>query len=53
MSEDAEACFVLPLREAFAHLAYRNTRSTETEMGGSSDDGDAHVRALTYPQTSD
>jgi hypothetical protein len=43
MSEEAEACFVLPLREAAAHFACRNVRSAEAEMGGSSDDGNAHV----------
>jgi hypothetical protein len=43
MSEEAKACFfVLPLQEAVAHFARRNTRSTETEMG-SSDNGDAHT----------
>jgi hypothetical protein len=36
-------CFVLPpLREAVAHFARRNARSTDTEMG-SSDDGDTHT----------
>jgi hypothetical protein len=44
MSEEAEACFVLPLREAVAHFARRNTRSADTEMG-SSDNGDAHTGA--------
>ena len=33
MSEEAEACcFVLPLREAVAHFALRNTRSTDAEL---------------------
>ena len=40
MTEEAdEASFVLPLRETVAHFALRNTRSTETETGTSSDDG--------------
>jgi hypothetical protein len=30
MSEKAETCFVLSLREAVAHFARRNTRSTDT-----------------------
>ena len=30
-SEESEACFVLPVREAVAHFARRNTRSMETE----------------------
>jgi hypothetical protein len=33
MSEEAEACFVLPLREAVAHFALRNTKSADTEVG--------------------
>ena len=39
------ACFfVLPrLREAVAYFARRNTRSMETEVITSSDDGNAHV----------
>ena len=37
MSEEAEACFVLPLREAAAHFSCRNARSAEAEMGGSND----------------
>jgi hypothetical protein len=38
MSEvEAEACFVLPLREAAAHFACRNARSAEAEMGGFKD----------------
>jgi hypothetical protein len=37
MSEEAEACFVLPLREAAANFACRNARSAEAEMGGSND----------------
>ena len=41
VSEEAEACFVLPLREAAAHFACRNARSAEAEMGGSND-GNAH-----------
>ncbi len=42
MSEEAEACFVLPQREAVVHFARPNTRSTDTEVG-SSDDGDRHL----------
>jgi hypothetical protein len=42
MSEKAETCFVLPLREAVAHFARRNTRSTDAKMGGS-DNGNAHT----------
>jgi hypothetical protein len=43
-SEEAKTYFVLPaLREALAHFARRNTRSTDTEMGGSDDDN-AHSR---------
>ena len=42
MSEEAEACLILPLRESVAHFARRNARSAETEMGGS-DDGYAHA----------
>ncbi len=41
MSEEAEACFVLPLREAAAHFACRNSRSAEAEMG-SSNYGNTH-----------
>jgi hypothetical protein len=38
MTEEAEACFVLPLREAAAHFACRNAKSAEApEMGGSND----------------
>ena len=33
-SEESKACFVLPLREAVARFARRNTRSTETEVDG-------------------
>jgi hypothetical protein len=43
MSEEAEAGFVLSVREAVVHFARRNARSTtDTEMG-SSDNGDAHT----------
>jgi hypothetical protein len=35
MSEEAEACFVLSLREAAAYFACGNARSAEAEMGGS------------------
>jgi hypothetical protein len=35
MSEEAEAYFVLALREAAAHFACRNARFAEVEMGGS------------------
>ena len=41
MAEEAEACFVLPLREAAAHFTCRNARSAEPEMG-SSNDGNTH-----------
>jgi hypothetical protein len=40
--EEAEACVVVPQREAVAHFASQNIRSTETEMG-SSDNGNAHT----------
>jgi hypothetical protein len=43
MSEKAKSCFVLPLREAVAHFARRNARSTDTKMG-CSDNGNAHTR---------
>jgi hypothetical protein len=42
MSEKAETCFVLPLREAVVHFARRNTRSTDAKMG-CSDNGNAHT----------
>ena len=47
MADQAEAFFVLPLREAVAHFARRNTvpgtrRSTEREIG-SPDNGDTHT----------
>jgi hypothetical protein len=42
MSEEAETCFVLPLREAVAHFARQNTRSTDAKMG-CSDNGNAHT----------
>jgi hypothetical protein len=32
LSEEAEGCFVLPLRQAAAHFACRNARSAESEM---------------------
>ena len=35
MAEEAKTCFVLPLREAVAHFARRDSRSAETEVGGS------------------
>jgi hypothetical protein len=41
-SEKAETCFVLPLREAVAHFARRNTRSTDTQIG-CSDNGNTHT----------
>ena len=41
VSEQAKASLVLPLREAVAHFARRDTRSAETEVGGS-DYGNAH-----------
>ena len=41
--EEAKIYFVLPaLREAFAHVAGRNTRSIDTKMGAGSDDDNAH-----------
>jgi hypothetical protein len=43
MAEEAKTCFVLPLREAVAHFACWNTRSTETEEVGSSDTDNAHA----------
>jgi hypothetical protein len=43
MSEKAETCFVLPLREAVAHFARRNTRSTDAKMGCSDNGNDAHT----------
>jgi hypothetical protein len=42
VSKKAETCFVLPLREAVAHFARRNTRSTDAKMG-CSDNGNAHA----------
>jgi hypothetical protein len=42
MSEEAETCCVLPLREAVAHFARWNTRSTDAKMG-CSDNGNAHT----------
>jgi hypothetical protein len=42
VSEKAETCFVLPLREAVAHFARRNARSTDAKMG-CSDNGNAHT----------
>jgi hypothetical protein len=44
-SKKAETCFVLPLREAVAHFARRNTRSTDAKMG-CSDNGNAHTSIL-------
>ena len=41
-SEESEACFVLPRREAFAHFARGNARHAETEVCGS-DAGNAHA----------
>jgi hypothetical protein len=48
MSEDAEACFVLPLREAAANFASLNARFAEADLGGSA--MAILMRALTYPQ---
>jgi hypothetical protein len=42
VSKKAETCFVLPLREAVAHSARQNTRSTDAKMG-CSDNGNAHT----------
>jgi hypothetical protein len=53
MSEETEACFVLPLREAAAHFSScRNASYADEEMGGSNDGNRLPIRALTYPQTS-
>ncbi len=41
MVKQAEASFVLPLREALAHFARRDSRPAEAEVGGS-DYGNAH-----------
>jgi hypothetical protein len=49
MSEEAEACFVLPLREAAAHFACRNARSVEEEMDALT--MATLMQALTCPQT--
>jgi hypothetical protein len=46
VSKKAETCFVLPLREAVAHFARRNTRSTDAKMG-CSDNGNAHTSVNT------
>jgi hypothetical protein len=43
-SEEAEACFVLPLREAVAHFARRNREDPRRrQRWGSSDNGNAHM----------
>jgi hypothetical protein len=42
MSEKAETCFVLPLREVVAHFARRNARSKDAWMG-CSDNGNTHT----------
>jgi hypothetical protein len=42
MSEKAQTCFVLPLREAVAHFARGNTRSSDTKMCFS-DNGNTHT----------
>jgi hypothetical protein len=41
VSKEAEASFVLPLREAIAHFARRDLRPSEAEAGGS-DYSNAH-----------
>jgi hypothetical protein len=47
MSEKAETCFVLPLREAVAHFGRRNVRSTDDAKMGSSNNGNAHTSIVT------
>jgi hypothetical protein len=42
VSKKAETCFVLPSREAVAHFARRNTRSSDAKMS-CSDNGNAHT----------
>ena len=54
MSKESDACFDIPLREAVASLARRNTtRSTDADeqAEGSSDrsDGDAHHTSIDIP----
>jgi hypothetical protein len=44
--EEAETCFVLPLREAVAHFARRNARSTDAKKMGCSDNGNAHTTSI-------
>jgi hypothetical protein len=46
MSEKAETCFVIPQREAVAHFARSNARSTDAKMGVS-DNGNAHTSIVT------
>ncbi len=41
MAEESKASLVLPLREALAHLACRDARPAEAEVGGSNN-GNAH-----------
>ncbi len=42
MSEEAEACFVLPLREAITHFTSRDLGPSEAEVGSSAY-GNAHA----------
>jgi hypothetical protein len=42
LSDEAETCFVLTLREAVAHFARWNARSTDAKMG-SSENGDTRT----------
>jgi hypothetical protein len=53
MSEKAETCFVLPLREAVAHFPRWNTRSTDAKMGCSDNGNGLLMRPSTWPQTSE
>ena len=41
MAEEAEACFVLPLREVVAHFARRKGDPRRQEMSSPDNDGDA------------
>ena len=50
--QEAKACCVFPspLREAVAHFAHQNARSTNAVVSGS-DNGIAHASADLHPQT--
>ena len=50
--EEAESCFVLPLRSAGAHLSSQDSGSPETEVG-SLDDGYAHLSISNATYTSE